>query len=316
MNILITGGFGYLGGRLSQFLSNMDQYQILIASRSSREIPVWAPNAEIVSIDWKSDQLIDQLTSQVEMIVHMAGMNAQDCAAHPIEALEVNGIATARLIQSAVRQGVKRFIYLSTAHVYGSPLTGAITEKNCLSNLHPYATSHRAGEDVLRSAHQRKEIEGVVIRLSNAYGPPAHADADCWMLLVNDLCRQVVVTKRMVLRSSGLQLRDFITLSDVCSAVKHLLELPSPDLNDGLYNVGGNAARVIDMAEMIQARCSKVLGFRPKIAYKDSIEKGDGSSLEYCTNKLLATGFFIKNDRLSEIDETLYFCNEFFEDVL
>ncbi|MBT6050218.1 MAG: SDR family oxidoreductase [Candidatus Scalindua sp.] len=316
MKILITGGFGYLGGRLSQFLSNMDQYQILIASRSSREIPVWAPNAEIVSIDWKNDQLLDQLTNQVEIIVHMAGMNAQDCAVHPIEALEVNGIATARLIQSAIRQGVKRFIYLSTAHVYNSPLTGIITEKDCLNNLHSYATSHRAGEDVLRSAHQRKEIEGVVIRLSNAYGPPTHADADCWMLLVNDLCHQVVTTKRMVLRSSGLQLRDFITLSDVCSAVEHLLKLPLEGLNDGLYNVGGSVARVINMAETIQVRCLKGLGFKPEIIYPDPVKKEASLSLDYCTNKLLATGFSIRNDRLSEIDSTLCFCNEFFGDAL
>ena len=316
MKILITGGFGYLGGRLSQFLSNMDQYQILIASRSSREIPVWAPNAEIVSIDWKNDQLLDQLTNQVEIIVHMAGMNAQDCAVHPTEALEVNGIATARLIQSAIRQGVKRFIYLSTAHVYSSPLTGTITEKDCLNNLHSYATSHRAGEDVLRSAHQCKEIEGVVIRLSNAYGPPTHADADCWMLLVNDLCHQVVTTKRMVLRSSGLQLRDFITLSDFCSAVEHLLELPLESLNDGLYNVGGSVTRVIDMAEIIQARCLRVFGFRPEIIYPDSIKKEVSPGLEYCTNKLLATGFSIRNDQLSEIDSTLYFCNEFFGGAL
>ena len=120
----------------------------------------------------------------------------------------------------------------------------------------------------------------------------------------------------MVLRSSGLQLRDFITLSDVCSAVEHLLELSSQDLNDGLYNVGGNVTRVIDMAEIIQARCLKVLGFRPEIVCQDPIKKEVSPGLEYCTNKLLATGFSIRNDRSSEIDSTLCFCNEFFGDAL
>ena len=77
-------------------------------------------------------------------------MNAQNCVTDPVAALEVNAVATARLLQAAIRQGAKRFIYLSTAHVYGSSLSGVITEETCPASLCPYAASHRAGEDVVR----------------------------------------------------------------------------------------------------------------------------------------------------------------------
>ena len=314
MKILITGGFGYLGGRLSQFLSNKDQYQIILASRSSREIPTWAPNTEAVSIDWENDELIDKLTSQVDVIVHLAGLNAQDCLTQPIKAIEVNAIKTARIVQSAIRQNVKRFVYMSTAHVYRSPLKGLITEKSNLSNFHPYATSHRSGEDVLRLAHKRKEIEGIVIRLSNAYGCPTHIDANCWMLLVNDLCRQAITTKGMILKSPN-EVRNFITIRDFCSAMEHLLKLPLDNLGDGLFNLGGNSAKVIDMAEIIQARCLQMLGFSPKIIFQHNIQKKVGSKLNYSVKKLLSTGWQIKNDSLFEIDKTLYFCNEYFGDA-
>src|SRR3546814_17036700 len=93
-------------------------------------------------------------------------MNAQNCAANPVEALEFNGVATARLVQAAARVGIRRFIYLSTAHVYCAPLTGTITEDTCPRNLHPYATSHLAGENAVLSAVQAGEISGMVLRLS------------------------------------------------------------------------------------------------------------------------------------------------------
>ena len=76
-------------------------------------------------------------------------------------------------------------------------------------------------------------------------------------LLVNDLCRQAVQTGKLVMRSSGLQQRDFITLTDVGRAVRHLLELPPADCGDGLFNLGGdNSISVWDMVQRVSLRCS------------------------------------------------------------
>jgi UDP-glucose 4-epimerase len=212
-------------------------------------------------------------------------------------------------LHAAVRQGVKRFIYLSTAHVYGSPLTGVITEENCPISLHPYATSHRAGEDVVRFAHQRGEIEGIVIRLSNAYGAPAHKDANCWMLLVNDLCRQAVTTRRMVLRSSGLQKRDFITLTDACAAIMHLLELPDDELSDGLFNVGGAwSPTIMELSIVLRERAERKLAAEVSFSSLPT-EVGEAvPSLNYCIHKLLQTSFKPSANHQAEIDHLLDFC--------
>jgi UDP-glucose 4-epimerase len=312
MRLLITGGFGYLGGRLALHLASQSHYEIVLGSRKNAESPPWLSHARVVQTRWDSSEELEGICAGVDAVVHMAGMNAQDCAVDPAAALKFNGVGTAKLLQAAIRQGVKRFIYLSTAHIYDSPLSGVITEQKCPVNLHSYATSHRAGEDVVRAAHQRKDIEGVVIRLSNAYGAPIHKDANCWMLLVNDLCHQAVMTRRMMLRSAGMQRRDFITLSDACSAAGHLLTLPNDKLGDGLFNVGGHAIRVIDMAEIIQARCLAVLGFIPEIIRPEPIEGEISPDLDYCIGKLLATGFSLGGDCHNEIDATLHLCSDAF----
>lgn len=72
---------------------------------------------------------LEQICVGVDAVMHMARMNTQDCAADPVAALDFNALATARLLRAAVRQGVKRFIYISTADVNGNPLNGVITEK-------------------------------------------------------------------------------------------------------------------------------------------------------------------------------------------
>ena len=116
----------------------------------------------------------------MDAIVHLAAMNEMDCARDPAAALEVNTALTLRLLNAAVAAGVRRFVYLSTAHVYGAPLRGHIDERALPRPVHPYAITHRAAEDFVLAAFDAGRIEGVVLRLSNGVGAPAHAAVDRW----------------------------------------------------------------------------------------------------------------------------------------
>jgi UDP-glucose 4-epimerase len=311
---LISGGFGYLGGRLAQFLASHENYEILLGTRRQTQPPFWLPQAKVVQTCWGSPQSLQEICYGVDCIVHLAGMNAQDCAADPDAAMKINAVATAHLVQAAFRQKVKRFIYISTIHVYGSPLAGVITEETKPTSAHPYALSHQAGEDVVLASHQSGEIEGIVIRLSNAYGAPVDKDANCWVLLVNDLCRQAATSGRLVLRSAGLQKRDFIPLHDVVRAIDHFMESPFDKFCDGIFNLGGEATyRIIDLAELIAERCEAVLGFRPEIERPDSVPSESSPELNYQIDKLKETGFSLNGNIKSEIDATLEFCHKNFK---
>lgn len=311
MRILITGGFGLIGGRLAQHLQQAG-HQIILGSRNVGNQPDWLPQAEVVQVNWNNNHALEQICNRVDVVVQAAGMNAQDCATDPLAALEFNGLTTARLLEAAIRAGVRRFIHLSTAHVYASPLVGSISEDTCPRNLHPYATSHLAGEHAVLSASQRGRIEGVVLRLSNAFGVPVHKEVNCWMLLVNDLCRQAVTERSLTLRSAGVQRRDFVTLQDVARAVSHVIDLSRKQLGDGVINIGGAwTPRVIDMVELIQAQCSAALGFVPDII----CPSGDGEitlDLDFKIDKLLASGYELSGNAVAEIDATLLFCREAF----
>jgi UDP-glucose 4-epimerase len=311
--VLIPGGFGYLGGRLAQFLASYENYEILLGTSRQLTPPLWLPNASVVRTPWDSLSVLEKICSDVDMIIHLAGMNAQDSASNSAIALEINAVATARLVQAAIRRKVKRIIYLSTAHVYGNPLKGTISEETLPFPAHPYAFSHRAGEDVVLASHQSGEIEGIVVRLSNAYGAPANKNANCWMLLVNDLCRQAVTSGKLMLHSSGMQRRDFIPIHDVVRGIKHLMEIPSAKFRSSLFNLGGEASYcVIDLAKLIAIRCEALLGFKPEIEHPEPKPDEKSLELDFRIDRLKKTGFYLSGDIANEIDLTLKFCHEAF----
>ena len=261
-------------------------------------------------LDWTRDADLEDTCAGMDAVVHLAGINAAECARDPVAALEFNALATARLLRAAAKQDVTRFLYLSSAHVYGAALRGFVDERTCPQPLHPYATSHRAGEDAVRLAGQFDTIEGVVVRLSNSFGAPVHPRVDCWSLVTNDLCRQAVTGRREVLKSSGRQRRDFMPMAEACRALAHLLVLPSPQLGDGVFNVGGGwAPTILEMAELIAERVAANLGFRPQVVPGAVDDRHGGDDLEYSIAKLAASGFELRRDAaVEELDRLIAFC--------
>lgn len=309
--ILITGGLGYLGGRIAQHLSSNLDNHIIIASRDAGKYqrPSWLTKGEIISLDLFDQESLNRAVMGVDVIVHLAALNEIDSGKYPADAVRVNTEGSVNLLKCATAQQVKRFIYFSTAHIYGAPLIGDLSEQTLPRAAHPYSITHKATEDFVLAAHDRKEIEAVVIRLSNGFGAPERFDVNRWTLLVNDLCLQAVKDKQLVLKSAGLQKRDFITLQDVARSVEHFIQLDTANLGDGIFNVGGKRAlSIIEMTEMVADRCQKTLGFRPEIIKPDAQPNEKGDDLNYIIDRLTETGFQLSNNFEEEIDNTLLIC--------
>lgn len=314
MRILITGGFGFVGGRIAAHLAQAG-HQVVLGSRNTTITPAWLPKAEVAKIEWNDDVSLERICDGVDIVIQAAGMNAQDCAADPVAALNCNGVATSRLLVNANRAGVKNFIYLSTAHVYANPLVGDITEETCPRNLHPYATSHLAGENAILGAKQYGKIQVAVLRLSNAFGVPMHKDVRCWALLTNDLCRQAVQTRKLVLQTNGLQKRDFIGLAEVCHAVEYIAVGTKAPLKTGVFNVGtGMSLSVIEMAQLIQQRSIQILGFEPILQCLENCTGEDSPELNYRTDKLATLGvYFDHMGNTAELDKLLRYSQQHFQ---
>jgi UDP-glucose 4-epimerase len=314
MKALITGGLGFIGGRLASYLSALGVDVLLGTRNIHNRQPEWLASSHVVHTEWSNRSSLEFACKGVDVVVHAAGMNAVDSATNPVDALAVNGLSTANLLYSAIASGVQRFLYISTGHVYNAPLQGDIFETNTPLNLHPYASSHRAGEDCVRYAHQQHLVEGCVIRLSNGYGFPMHEDVNCWMLLVNDLCRQAVTTSKMALQSSGVQQRDFIPMKSVVEAIYSLIISDKETLDDGLYNIGcGQSMSVWEMACLVQRRCEKILCKKVPLSRSDLSR--DRVSLNYVVQKYKNIAPDYEIDHIKEIDCLIDYCIKHFSNT-
>lgn len=308
--ILITGGLGYIGGRLVKYLLEHTDAEIIVSSRNEANVElVFGSKRVKLTSTQKLIDFDEELPFEIDAIIHLAATNEIQAAADPVDSVRVNVINSYMLLQKAIQHKVKRFIYFSTAHVYCSPLEGIITEDICPKPLHPYAITHKAFEDFLWASNHNNQIEGVIVRLSNSYGAPLIPDVNRWTLVVNDLCRQAIPNNQMLLKSSGLQLRDFITLTDVCGAVHHLLSLSPQRLHDGIFNLGGNhVISVFEMSQLIQQRFLNQFN-RPVSLLRTQPDANEKVlPFSFNSSRLEESGFIWKNNVEEELDALIHFC--------
>jgi UDP-glucose 4-epimerase len=309
--VLISGGLGYLGGRIAKYLLDSG-FQVRIgSSRSHPDVPSDLLSCEIVICDLSDKRSLENACKNVSSIIHLASLNAQECDHDPEAALLINGLGTLNLLNAAKKMGVTKFVYFSTAHVYGSPLQGIIDENSTPRPIHDYAITHRLAEDYVLQANSNKDITGSILRLTNSVGSPLNSKANCWMLVVNDLCKQTVLNQSMELHSDELVQRDFIPISTVCSTVVDVL---TSDVLDGeIANVSsGKVLTLRELTNLIADRSEVVLGFRPNINFKRLPKGKPLESLFILNSKLKSSGCIIDTDLSYEIDQLLLNCNQWF----
>ena len=318
MSILITGGLGYIGGRVASYLKKRTpESRIFLTTRDkNRKLPPWTDKFTVLQMDiLDEDSIADCLKDKdIDVIIHLAALNEVDSMKDLKLALEVNTQGTYKLLNVANEKKINRFVYFSTFHVYRETSGSVITEETPTRPFHPYAITHRAAEDFVTFFNHYHKMKTLIFRLSNGYGYPMDVDINRWTLVFNDLCRQVITSGRIVLKSSGKQHRDFISLHDVARAVYHFLFAVPDRWGDGLYNLGGNCSMsILDVAETI----SDVY----KTKYKKEIleiktRQDDSGSItlepvKYRIEKIAKTGFTLKGDIISEIKRTMDMCEGF-----
>jgi len=308
MRVLVLGGHGYLGGRVAQYLNSLG-FHVTLGSRNPDVKDCLLSGINTIKIDWND---IDRYTFECDSIIHAAGLNRDDCIEDPESALKF-AESTKKLIDVAIKIKIKRFVYLSTAHVYKNPLVGHVKEEMPLTSNHPYAKMHQSSESFVRKASKEGLIEGVIMRLSNVIGPPNQKDVNCWQLLANDLCKQATLTTEILLNSDGKQERNFLPMSDFVRAVAHFIETPYAELSDGIFNVGSEKnITIFSMAELVAKRARIQFGKSIKIRRNKDNRNDNLVSLIFDINKLKNSGFKFIGKLEKEIDETLIFCQENF----
>ena len=312
--ILVTGGFGYLGGRICKSLINSGNKVRIGTSRKNVSIPKELSKCDVCEIDLLKPQSLDIACYGVTSIIHLAALGANDSDLYPERALAINGTGTLNLLTSAVSNKVQKFIYFSSIHVYGAMLDGEINEETVPRPSNHYSITHKLAEDYVLNADRSNNISGSVLRLSNVIGSPLNKEVNCWSLVAHDLCMQVVKSKSMQLFSDKEVRRDFIGISNLCKIVSYCIfdENVFGQIKGDVVNItNGRSLSLNTLIEIIADQSERLFNFTPKIQYNASSKKNKGA-LVISNQKAKRIGFDLESDLQGEINSLLLNCNKWF----
>lgn len=236
-HILVTGGAGFIGSHLVDALLQRGHEVTVIDLISDRNRKNLNPkarnvNADLTRVDTMS--LVEGISPDI--IFHFAGnANVAKSVAEPIFDMEINYVATARLLDVAAKTGVRRFVFASTGGGLSSEYTTLPTPENAISKpLSPYAKHKLASEELGEFYCLHKGVPFVALRFANVYGPrqaPNCGETNVIATFAHKMARN----EPTQVNGNGLQTRDYVYVEDVIEACLLVLEDPNAA---GPLNVG------------------------------------------------------------------------------
>jgi UDP-glucose 4-epimerase len=262
MRVMVTGGAGFVGSELVRQLCAAEAEVLVVDNlvNGRRENLAGLPGDQVTLevADIRDDARMGTLMQGVSMVYHLACLGVRHSLHAPLENHDVNATGTLKLLLAAKAAGVRRFVYTSSAEVYGMPLWMPITEDHPNLPTNAYGAAKLAGEAHARAAYTTNRFPAVVVRLFNSYGPRCHHEGDCGEVIPRFLLRCMAGVP-MVIFGDGSQTRDFNYIGDTAGAV--LLAGLVDEAVGQTFNVGSGKDLSINQ---LAAEVTRVVG-RSKI---------------------------------------------------
>ena len=257
MNLLISGGFGFIGGYLLPYLLGKDVHVGLIARRVPATFQEIAKRVDLHIHDLSEPASL-RLSRQYDAYIDLAGAphSVASASGDPIS----RTLAVTRHCLDVCRANyIPRFIYCSTFQVYGRD-HGFVDENTPVVCRNDYARAHHLSEEMVREAHREGGLDYAILRPTNGYGFSPFTDVHRWSLVPSCFCRTAVEQQEIVLQTSGHQQKDFIHLEHVASLIYGICASFDRFKNQPINLASGSSQAIIDVARLVQEVYGRTVG--------------------------------------------------------
>jgi UDP-glucose 4-epimerase len=267
MTILVTGGAGYIGSHMVLALKELGEEVVVLDNLSTGYWWAIAPEAKLVEGDIGDEALLDRIMAEYrfDAVVHFAGsIVVPDSVRDPLGYYLNNTVKSRMLMACAVKAGIPRFIFSSTAAVYGNTAAQPVFEDAPLAPISPYGSSKLMTEWMLKDAHAAHGLQYVALRYFNVAGgdPQGRIGQSTPRAthLIKVAC-QAALGQRDSLEVYGTDyatpdgtcLRDYIHVSDLIAAHVDALTHLRRGGESGIFNCGyGKGYSVLDVIKAVE----------------------------------------------------------------
>lgn len=248
--ILITGGAGFIGSNLAEFLLQKG-YEVTILDNFStgklENIFRIQNKIELLELDIRDIEALRKNVKNIDYIFHLAAfVSVPKSMENKKETFEINVNGTQNILKIAKEIGAKKVIVPSSAAVYGDDPESPKTENSRLVPKSPYAQSKIDCEKLVKEFSNK--LETVALRLFNVYGPKQNLDSQ-YAAVIPIFIQKALNNEDLIIYGDGKQTRDFIYIQDICEAF--LLTLKNK-LNGEIINIAsGKEISINELAKKI-----------------------------------------------------------------
>jgi len=297
--VLVTGGAGFIGSNLVHRLLESGNEVCVVDDLSHGRLQNLNGIVQERKLHFHKGSFYNKGFLQSELpgtdvVVHLAALTSVSYSIlHPDVVTRVNLTGTTALLEACARASVKRFVFASSAAVYGNhkpPLSEGLLP----DPLSPYAASKASAEDYIRSFHSSYGLQSVILRFMNVYGPRSLGSNEG---VVPQFLRAIKRKETLVIYGDGKQTRDFVHVCDVVDSILSAIDTDASQAD--IFNVGtGRPTTINGLVNLLQdllgterlrvkhearrkgevkqsyasiTKAARFLGFTPKVKLKDGI---------------------------------------------
>lgn len=260
MNILVTGGCGFIGSCFIRHILNRNpNYKII-----NLDALTYCGNPEnLCDIESNTNykfiqgnicdkELVRELINEVDCVVNFAAESHVDNSIkNPEIFIETNVKGTLNLLQASKEVGIKKFLQISTDEVYGTlGKDGFFTETTLLAPNSPYSASKASADLLVRAYFETYKLPTLITRCSNNYGPYQYPEK-----LIPYFINKLLRNEKIPIYGDGLNIRDWLHVNDHCEAISTVLHKGH---YGEVYNIGGHNEKTnLEIAKIILGAMNK-----------------------------------------------------------
>lgn len=269
---LVTGGAGFIGSSLADFLLK-NNYRVVVIDnfcdfydpsikRNNVKDNLDNPNYKLYEIDLRCKSDVEKVfrENKIDVVIHLAAMaGVRPSIENPILYQEVNCIGTQNLLEVMKEYGVKNLVMASLCSVYGNNKKVPFKETDIVDYaISPYAATKKSNEVMTHVYHKLFNMNVIMLRFFTVYGPRQRPD-----LAINKFTRLMLNDEEVTMFGDGTTSRDYTYIDDIVSGIYSSINyvLNNNDVYE-IVNLGNSSP--ISLKEMINT-IAEVLNKEPKI---------------------------------------------------
>ena len=270
MKIIVTGGAGFIGKHLVEFLITKGINVTIFDnfSNSKKKSITYLRNQGVKIIDGditKIQDIVNAVKDQ-DIVIHLAAkISVEESIENPAETFYTNVDGTKNVLIACEKNGIKKIIASSSAAVYGKSLSNIkLTEKSETHPISPYGESKIMMEYEIKKLVEKYNVNCIILRFFNIFGIGQSSE---YAGVITKFIKKIEMNEPLEIFGDGMQTRDFVSIKDIVNSIYDAMK----NGKNGTYNVAsGKGITIKKLAELMISLSKKNL----KIIYNDP-KKGD-----------------------------------------